>query len=48
MRFAGDAHVRPDDLTLHRTAIGTDQTAMVDRVVHFGFAGRVEVVSHDG
>lgn len=44
MSLAGDAHVRPDDLTLHRTSIGADQTATVDRVVHFGFVVRVELV----
>jgi sulfate/thiosulfate transport system ATP-binding protein len=44
----GDAFVRPHDLELQLVPNGTTAEGMVERVVHFGFEVRVELVLDDG
>jgi sulfate/thiosulfate transport system ATP-binding protein len=44
----GDAWVRPHDLEFVPAPDGTTREAMVERVVHLGFAVRCELVADDG
>jgi sulfate transport system ATP-binding protein len=44
----GDAYVRPHDLELTLEANGTTREATIERIVHFGFAVRVDLVRDDG
>ena len=44
----GDALVRPRDIEVRLEAEGTEQEAMVERVVHLGFEVRVDLVRDDG
>ena len=44
----GDTFVRPHDVELLLEPDGVTQEAMVERVVHFGFEVRVELVRDDG
>ena len=44
----GDAYVRPHDLELTLEPNGTTREAMIERVVHLGFAVRVDLVRDDG
>ena len=44
----GDAWVRPHDLELTLEANGTTREATIERIVHLGFAVRVELVRDDG
>jgi sulfate transport system ATP-binding protein len=54
MTFVGQAHrfddsfVRPHDLEVTLQPNGTTREAMVERIVHLGFAVRVELVRDDG
>ena len=43
-----DTFVRPHDLELTLEANGTTREAMIERIVHLGFAVRVELVRDDG
>jgi sulfate transport system ATP-binding protein len=44
----GDAFVRPHDLEVTLEPNGSTREAMVDRVVHFGFEVRLDLVRDDG
>jgi sulfate transport system ATP-binding protein len=44
----GDAFIRPHDVELLSEPNGMTQEAMVERLVHFGFEVRVELVRDDG
>jgi sulfate transport system ATP-binding protein len=44
----GDAFVRPHDLELTLEASGDTREAMIERIVHLGFAVRVDLVRDDG
>jgi sulfate/thiosulfate transport system ATP-binding protein len=54
MSFVGPAHrlgeawIRPHDLEVRQEPNGTSTEAMVERVVHLGFAVRAELVLEDG
>ena len=43
----GDAWVRPHDLELTLDANGSTREAMIERIVHLGFAVRVDLVRDD-
>ena len=44
----GDAFVRPHDLELTLEPNGTTREAMIERIVHLGFAVRIDLVRDDG
>ena len=44
----GDAYVRPHDLELTLEPNGTTREAMIERIIHLGFAVRVDLVRDDG
>jgi sulfate transport system ATP-binding protein len=44
----GDAYVRPHDLELSLEPNGTTREARIERIVHLGFAVRVDLVRDDG
>ena len=44
----GDAFVRPHDLELTLEPTGDTREAMIERIVHLGFAVRVDLVRDDG
>jgi sulfate/thiosulfate transport system ATP-binding protein len=44
----GDAFVRPHDLELTLEPNGTTREAMIERIVHLGFAVRIDLVREDG
>jgi sulfate transport system ATP-binding protein len=44
----GDAYVRPHDIEILLSPDGSDNEAMVERIVHLGFEVRVELLAADG
>ena len=44
----GDAYVRPHDLELTLEPNGTTSQATIERIVHLGFAVRVDLAREDG